>query len=168
MVLWLRSMWSPPPDARSLQQRHNPVSVDIQPTSHSRALRGSGIFSTPKVLVASVPTTFDHRCRRSWPNPQHEAPSRPRGTSPSGDSEERRARDAPQNWMATGVGTKWRRTRVSMLVALLGLCVSSVCKGHAHLLCSIPILTDGLRRKSGHVCRCFLFRGLGRQHLIFC
>ena len=34
------------------------------------------------------------------------------------------------------------------LSTLLDLCVSSLCRGHANLLCIVPILTDNPRRKS--------------------
>ena len=39
------------------------------------------------------------------------------------------------------------------MFALLDLCVSSLCRGHANLLCIVPILTDDPRRESG--CKCF-------------
>ena len=35
------------------------------------------------------------------------------------------------------------------LVTLLDLCVSSLRRGHANLLCIVPILTDDPRRESG-------------------
>ena len=38
------------------------------------------------------------------------------------------------------------------LFTLLDLCVSSLRRGHANLLCIVPILTDDPRRKSG--CQC--------------
>ena len=42
------------------------------------------------------------------------------------------------------------RTCVSKknLTTLLDLCVSSLRRGHANLLCIVPILTDGPRRES--------------------
>ena len=39
------------------------------------------------------------------------------------------------------------------LVTLLDLCVSSLRRGHANLLCIVPILTDDLRRESGRTRR---------------
>ena len=37
------------------------------------------------------------------------------------------------------------------LLTLLDLCVSSLRRGHANLLCIVPILTDDPRRESGKV-----------------
>ena len=37
------------------------------------------------------------------------------------------------------------------LFTLLDLCVSSLRRGHANLLCIVPILTDDPRRESEHV-----------------
>ena len=38
------------------------------------------------------------------------------------------------------------------LFTLLDLCVSSLRRGHANLLCIVPILTDDPRRESKQVC----------------
>ena len=37
---------------------------------------------------------------------------------------------------------------------LLDLCVSSLRRGHANLLCIVPILSDDPRRESTYVCLC--------------
>ena len=37
---------------------------------------------------------------------------------------------------------------------LLDLCVSSLRRGHANLLCIVPILTDDPRRESATLCSC--------------
>ena len=39
------------------------------------------------------------------------------------------------------------------LFTLLDLCVSSLRRGHANLLCIVPILTDDPRRESKRACR---------------
>ena len=45
-----------------------------------------------------------------------------------------------------------REPRAKKLVTLLDLCVSSLRRGHANLLCIVPILTDDLRRESERHC----------------
>jgi len=47
--------------------------------------------------------------------------------------------------------TEWRLFQVNLqkkLDTLLDLCVSSLRRGHANLLCIVPILTDDPRRES--------------------
>jgi hypothetical protein len=41
---------------------------------------------------------------------------------------------------------------VQKLFTLLDLCVSSLRRGHANLLCIVPILTDDPRRESDYYC----------------
>ena len=41
------------------------------------------------------------------------------------------------------------RRQLAKLFTLLDLCVSSLRRGHANLLCIVPILTDDPRRESG-------------------
>ena len=41
--------------------------------------------------------------------------------------------------------------KIKELFTLLDLCVSSLRRGHANLLCIVPILTDDPRRESEHV-----------------
>ena len=42
----------------------------------------------------------------------------------------------------------WNKAFAKKLVTLLDLCVSSLRRGHANLLCIVPILTDDPRRES--------------------
>ena len=42
----------------------------------------------------------------------------------------------------------WLCRKIKKLVTLLDLCVSSLRRGHANLLCIVPILTDDLLRGS--------------------
>ena len=42
----------------------------------------------------------------------------------------------------------WAMVCLCMLCTLLDLCVSSLRRGHANLLCIVPILTDDPRRES--------------------
>ena len=42
----------------------------------------------------------------------------------------------------------WNTAFAKKLVTLLDLCVSSLRRGHANLLCIVPILTDDPRRDS--------------------
>ena len=44
------------------------------------------------------------------------------------------------------------RARTKQLFTLLDLCVSSLRRGHANLLCIVPILTDDPRRESDDRC----------------
>ena len=77
-------------------------------------------------------------------------------------------------------GPSMARSKVSKkLFTLLDLCVSSLRRGHANLLCIVPILSDDPRRESDlksiyglmkqHailVC-CFLCLGMGTSFLLF-
>ena len=47
--------------------------------------------------------------------------------------------------------------REKKLYTLLDLCVSSLRRGHANLLCIVPILTDDPRRESKHDVGCCIF-----------
>ena len=46
------------------------------------------------------------------------------------------------------VVSRWKATYTKKLFTLLDLCVSSLRRGHANLLCIVPILTDDPRRES--------------------
>ena len=84
---------------------------------------------TPEKSVSAhkASTAGSHR-RRRWPPP--EAP---------GEREQQRE---------TARGAKW--LGIKKLFTLLDLCVSSLRRGHANLLCIVPILTDDPRRESEH------------------
>ena len=47
-----------------------------------------------------------------------------------------------------GWGRMYNACAAKQLVTLLDLCVSSLRRGHANLLCIVPILTDDPRRES--------------------
>ena len=53
--------------------------------------------------------------------------------------------------LASGSGAKMTETK--KLFTLLDLCVSSLRRGHANLLCIVPILTDDPRRESNREVR---------------
>merc|ERR1711894_12065 len=53
------------------------------------------------------------------------------------------------------IGTGSLANKCKKLVSLLDLCVSSLRRGHANLLCLVPILTDGLRGESNCVNKSF-------------
>ena len=69
-----------------------------------------------------------------------------------------------QNWLLTSLETgvnflaaagpesRWLALRCKKkLCTLLDLCVSSLRRGHANLLCIVPSLTDGPRRESNEI-----------------
>ena len=51
------------------------------------------------------------------------------------------------------------------LFTLLDLCVSSLHRGHANLLCIVPILTDDPRRESGAQCRSHHITAIGKHNV---
>ena len=56
-------------------------------------------------------------------------------------------------WVWAGLGSLSQTAGVSQvkpLFTLLDLCVSSLRRGHANLLCIVPILTDDPRRESSY------------------
>ena len=63
------------------------------------------------------------------------------------------------------IGTGSLANKCKKLVSLLDLCVSSLRRGHANLLCIVPILTDDPRRESerceNKVLRCLSWVGIG-------
>ena len=65
---------------------------------------------------------------------------------PSGDG------DGDGGWGWGGVEIKRRRKTNKKSSTLLDLCVSSLRRGHANLLCIVPILTDVPRKESSQIC----------------
>ena len=65
--------------------------------------------------------------------------------SPSVDA--LRLKDSPVNSPSPSLRAG-QKTFVKKLLPLLDLCVSSLRRGHANLLCIVPILTDDPRRES--------------------
>ena len=61
---------------------------------------------------------------------------------------------AQQNPQLLGANNVWIRALAmsfKKLFTLLDLCVSSLRRGHANLLCIVPILTDDPRRESNNL-----------------
>ena len=137
------------PQLRScMGQCAEPMScIDSCKTCKTEVLQHPGVAVTPANLVrAATPRGAANRPRTQFVQQRQGLPQT--AANHSCCARPRRARPATDAGKLNQTQVRDVRSRKKQLFALLDLCVSSLRRGHANLLCIVPILTDDPRRES--------------------